>query len=224
MNSDEVTKLEIDVLLVEYGALKTEIVANLNSARQTTGLTMTAVGALLASSPFIVSSNATLVLLIAPVFFYLLACTQLRYVWLVLDMGRHIQAVLEHGFHERLAILERRSDAVDHNLAAVLSWETAGSGLLARFEGFKRLIFIPIAGANFGVPLLAGMSSAIAYFVLPGAELGALQIGLATVDVAGCVYCGYWGWQADKARSTAPAPRALPSKSTPAAESDRDGD
>lgn len=203
MNRDEATQCELSILLAEYTALKTEIVSNLASARQVAGLTMTAVGALLAASPFVVTANASIVLLIAPIFFYLLACTQLRYVSLVLDMGRYLRLELAPAVVAQLRTLERHGERGIGDAppsAPVMRWEDAGRGLLARYHGFKRWAFIPIAGANFGVPLLAAASSATAYAVLPGAKLDVLQIALVTVDVVGFAYCAFWGWTADKSR------------------------
>lgn len=203
MTGDEAIQFEINVRLAEYTALKAEIVSNLNSARQVAGLTMTAVGALLAASPFIVTADASIVLLIAPIFFYLLACTQLRYVSLVQDMGRYLRSDLAPALGTGLTMLERHGQWRTGEAPAtrpVMHWETAGRGLLARYKGVKRLLFIPIAGANFGVPLLAASASATAYTVLPGAEFGVLQIVLVAVDILGFAYCAYWGWMADTDR------------------------
>ena len=65
-----------------------------------------------------------------------------------------------------------------------------------------RLSFIPIAGANFGIPLLAAAASVVAYFVFrsPSGDLPASEKALVVLNVLAFLYSAYWGWRAETAR------------------------
>lgn len=164
MKKDEQIKTELDVVLEEYRVLKTEIVENINSGRQIAQLTLTAFAILIGLVPFILQYAATILFLIAPFLFYSLAWTQLRYVYLVIDMGNYLKGTLVPNVRRLLSELStvRRRD-----FDAVLSWELPGKGPIRLRGGLlRRLFFFPIAGANLGIPMLASALSATAFWMI----------------------------------------------------------
>ena len=221
MDREDQLKIELNVLLDEYKALKAEIVSNLNSARQIVSLTLTAIGALIAVSKYIVESGAISVFLIAPLFFYALAWTQLRYVFLVLDMGAYLRKNVAQRI--RAIMVELSSKAAPElqpgsKFTHILKWEELGRSPINRFERgipesptrFKKkvlkfkgkvwkLLFLPIAGSNYGIPLLASIVSLVTFCFL-SSEITKSQLILLAIDVIGLLYSLGWGWKAEKQR------------------------
>jgi hypothetical protein len=118
----EQIKLEINARLEEYKALRAEIIATLTSAYQTTSLTLTAVGILVAGSQFILT-QAPILFAIAPFVFCGLAWTQLRYEQVVFNMSNHIIDVVVPAIREALKAV---SSGDNLHLDNVLSWELEG--------------------------------------------------------------------------------------------------
>lgn len=199
MNRDEQIKVELPILLDEYKALKAEIVSNLNSGRQIVNLTLTAIGVLIAAGKYIIESKALITFLIAPLFFYFLAWTQLRYTFLVLDMGTYLRKNLLQHIREDLKELSPESK---QDFSHIMEWEEAEKGATRRYRGVKLLLFLPIAGANYGIPLLAAVLSTITFFLLVGSgyEIGFLEISLIVINVIGLFYSAMWGWAAERQR------------------------
>jgi len=160
MSREDQVRAELGVLMDEYKALKSEIGATLSTSRQMLGLTLTAAAALLAATPAIVDHERFEIFLFAPVVFCGLALTQLRYVFLVLDMGEHLRCSLAPEIRRALGDLATES----RDFAHILAWESRGQSLLFRRRGAVGLLFLPLAGANLGLPLLAGALSLTAYF------------------------------------------------------------
>jgi hypothetical protein len=203
VDRNEHIKVQLEVLLAEYTALKTEIVSNLNAGRQVVGLTLTAVAALIGVGPAIVASGGSIVFLIAPLFFYALAWTQLRYVSLVLAMGKYLRCHVAPSIRCLLSDLAGNAAAPEQlteRFRYVMKWEEAGRSLTRAYAGIERILFVPIAGANFGIPLLAAVASVTTYFLTPGGSPRATEVSLVVVDGIGLVYSAYWGWRAERER------------------------
>ena len=202
MNHEEHLKIELSALFEEYRQLKSEIVSNLESGRQVANLTLTSAGILIATIPYIVQSQATLLFLVAPMFFYLLAWAQLRYVYLVLDMGVHLRETVVPRIQGILK--ELSSSKQERDFAEIMSWELAGkSPIRLRRSKILGLLFVPIAGANYALPLLAAVLSLSTFlFVRLSASptITLLEIGLIVIDVVGFIYSAFWGLQAELRR------------------------
>lgn len=199
MNREEQIKLELSILLDEYKALKSEIVSTLGSARQVVNLTLAAIGVLIAGSKYVVESGFVIIFLIAPLFFYVLAWTQLRYTFLVLDMGLYLRDDLTRHIREALRKLSEESM---RDFSYIMQWEEAGKGPTRRHKGIRALLFLPIAGGSFGVPLFAAVLSTLAFFALMDSrhELGILEIGLILFNVVALIHSAAWGWIAERRR------------------------
>lgn len=201
MNKDEGLKMEHDTLLEEYKALKTEIVSNLNSARQTANLTLTVIGILIAAAPFIIQSQAIILFLIVPIFFYALDWSQLRYVYLVIDMGVYLRGTVVPGIHR---ILTEISPGEGHDFSKIMSWELSGRGpTRLRSTKLLRMLFLPVAGANYGIPLLAAVLSVGAFLLLAfqsSQAISAVELALIVVNVVAFLISAFWGFQAELRR------------------------
>jgi hypothetical protein len=201
MRKDEQIKIELDTVLEEYRSLKSEIVANLDSARQIVQLTLTTVAILIGLVPFILQFHATILFLIAPFLFYSLAWTQLRYIYLVIDMGNYLKKSLVPNVRR---LLSEISQVKDRDFSEILSWELPGKGpLQLRGSLLRRLLFFPIAGANLGIPVLAATLSVIAFWMISiqgAVKLTPLEIGLILFNGIAFMYTGYWGLQAERRR------------------------
>jgi len=152
--SAEQIKLEINVRLEEYKALRAEIVATLSSSHSTTNLTLTAAGSLIAGSTFIIQYHAILLFLLASYGFYLIAWTQLHYVHVVYSISQHIGQVIAPKIRDALARFGPRKN---ENFVDLLTWEEAGraSGLWA----------IPLHAARYLFPICAAIASAVGFVV-----------------------------------------------------------
>lgn len=200
MGKDDQIRSEMTLLTDEYKALKAEIESNLVSARQVSGLAFTAIGVLIGGGRFLVDSGQSILFLIAPVFFYALAWAQLRYVFLVLDMGSHLHSVVAPRVRRLLGNL---ADNDKRNFDHILSWEDKGEGPVMGFTNrLIRLLFIPIAGANFGIPLLAALCSIIAFLVFRKSDVGVskTEFVLIALNLAAFVYSAAWGIAAERSR------------------------
>lgn len=202
MNEQESLKAELETRLEEYRQLKSEIVSNLESGRQVTNLTLTFAGVMIALIPFIVQQRAEVLFLIAPLFFYFLAWTQLRYVYLVLDMGKYLATIVVPRIQ---AILRQLAESKqDEPYRSIMSWETKGKAPLRLRGGKVRTAsFLPIAGANFGLPLFAAFLSVTIFFIVRYPNwLGLVwyEWFLLILDVLGFIYSAYWGIQAELKR------------------------
>jgi hypothetical protein len=160
MSREDQVTAELGVLMDEYKVLKSEIGATLTTSRQMVGLTLTAAAALLAATPAIVDHERFEIFFFAPLVFCGLALTQLRYVFLVLDMGKYLRCSLAPEIRRALGDLAAENRDFEH----ILAWESREQSLPFRRRGAARLLSLPLAGANLGLPLLAGALSLTAYF------------------------------------------------------------
>lgn len=154
----EQIKLVLNARLEEYKALRAEIVATLTSAYNTTTLTLTGAGALIAGSPFILQYQKPVLFLVASLVFYSIALTQLRYQQAVFNMSNHIIKVVAPAIRRDLKDVATSTIGGDY-LDDVLSWESAGRSKNHSDE--KK--FYPVEFARYLIPLLAGIISALSY-------------------------------------------------------------
>ncbi len=197
MKKDEQLKLELSTLLEEYRALKTEIVSNLDSARQVIALTLTAVGILITATPFIIQIQGIIIFLITPLLFLGLAWSQLRYIYLVLDMGIYLRDVIVPNVHRLL----KETHTQERDISYILSWELPGKGP-SRLRPTKLLnvMFLPIAGANYGIPLLAAVLSICTFLFLSfqnAQPISTVEFVLIVVESVALLYSAFWGFQAE---------------------------
>jgi hypothetical protein len=193
-------QLELELLKDEYKVLKNEIVSNLESARQVMGITVASIGVLIALGKPAVDAGMVDVFLIVPFLFYALAWTQLRYVFLVLDMGVYLRIEIAPRIRNLLTLSSPESK---HDYNHILSWENKGrSPRQAIKKPLFRFLFIPIAGANFGIPLLAAMFSIIAFFYFRNRAIDTtcLQKILILGNMIALLYSSIWGVVAEKKR------------------------
>lgn len=193
-------KLELDMLKDEYKVLKNEIVSNLESARQVMSITVASIGALIAMGKFAVDAGMVDVFLIVPFLFYALAWTQLRYVFLVLNMGFYLRTVTAPRIRNLLKLTASNNE---DDFAHILSWENKGRSPLRSIQNpFFRFLFIPIAGANFGIPLLAAVFSIVAFFLFKSSTvcITGLEKSLILVNVIAVGYSSIWGVVAERKR------------------------
>jgi hypothetical protein len=195
---DSQFQTELSTVLAEYKTLKTEVKSNLASGRQISTLTLTAVGILVAAAPSIVEKQVTIIFLIAPLLFYVLAWSQLRYTYLVLDMGAYLRSVVIPNIH--WLIKEMQIDK-ERDISYLMSWEFPGKGpsRLRRTKSL-RILFLPIAGANYGVPLLVAVFSVAAFLILTfqtSQTVSIVEVFLIVVDIIGLIYSAFWGYQAE---------------------------
>lgn len=192
--------VELDLLKDEYRNLKNEIASNLSSARQVTGITLASIGALMATGKIAMDAGMVDVFLIVPFLFYALAWTQLRYVFLVLDMGEHLRMEIAPNIRRIVRMISSGNDD-DYN--HILSWENQGRGPGRSIQNrWLRFWFFPIAGATFGIPLLAAIFSVIAFFFLKDEKTGVtvLEIVLILANVVAIVYSFVWALFAERKR------------------------
>jgi hypothetical protein len=156
----EQLKLEINIRLEEYKALRAEIVASLSSSHASTNLTLTAAGILIAGSPFIIQYHAVILFLIASYCFFLIAWIQLHYVHVVFSLSQHIITVVAPKI--RVA-LKQITPTNNEAFSDLLNWELAGrtSGAWA----------VPLQAARFLFPIWVGGASAIGFLINAG-QLG----------------------------------------------------
>jgi hypothetical protein len=200
MASQDEINCELNLLTEEYRSLKTEIVANLTSARQVSGLAFGAVGVLMAGATPIVRSGQAELFLVAPVLFYALAWAQLRYVFMVLDMGLHLRNIVAPRMRQ---LLKDMVSGDGSTFAHIMAWEDPGkSPVRTTSNPIIRTLFVPIAGANFAIPILAAVCSVGAFFVfhVHAKEVSGTELALLVFNVIAFIYTAAWGAVAEVRR------------------------
>ena len=190
----EVIEAELKVVLEEYKTLREELLANIDAARQVLNLTLTAVGVFLAVSPLFLQSQQPGLFLVVPFLFYAMAWAQLRYILLGHDISNYLRKVVEPQVRGNLSEL---APTVQRDFSLVLGWSNRGGGLLKHHKG---IFVLPIAGANYGIPLLAAVFSMVAYFVLVFSGGGAvlmLDWLLLALNAGALIYSMVWGFRVE---------------------------
>jgi hypothetical protein len=192
IGEEERVKLEHSTLIEEYKAVRAEIILTLESARQVVHLTLIAAGALLAVGPSLVDAHMPIIFLIVPFLFYILAWMHLRHIFYVRSLGDHLRQVVLPRIRLILSgFPDERRDA-----HSVLSWEDEWEGLLRRY----RLLILPIAGADYGAPLLAAAASLCVYLALVTNSSQAIPVidgVLVGANALAFAYSIYWGFRAE---------------------------
>lgn len=195
--SKETIEIELKVVLEEYKSLRQEILANIDASRQILNLTLTGTGLFLAVSPLFVQSQLPILFLLVPFVFYAMAWAQLRYILLVQDISHYLRENVEPRIRKGLSEI---ASTTDRGFDAVLGWSSRGGGL---FRHHRSVLILPIAAANYGIPLLAAVISVGAYFliVLGGrGTIGAIDWLLLVVNVGAFAYSVAWGFRTELKR------------------------
>jgi hypothetical protein len=158
-NRVEQIKLEQEALIEVYNALRSEVILNLEAARQTVNITFVAVGVVIAGFPFIIQLQFPVIFLFPPVFFFALAWGQVRYNMAAASIGDHIGGVVLPRICQNLAEL---TPTQNRDFSPILNWEVTDRNVLRP----KRLLMLPIIGADYALPLLGALLSVSAYLTL----------------------------------------------------------
>jgi hypothetical protein len=133
------------------------------------------------------------VFLLAPLLFYALAWTQLRYTFLVLDMGTYLRDDLIPKLRLSIEAAGPRAPSNEHSLCGLMGWEFWDASLLRREGWLRRILVLPIAGANYGVPLLASLASLAGYWVSDRGVDGRFERLLTALDLLLLGFSLVWG-------------------------------
>ncbi|MCB0310790.1 MAG: hypothetical protein KDD42_06130 [Bdellovibrionales bacterium] len=155
----EQLSLELDIRTKEYDALRNEINNLLNSAYQTTNLTIAAVGVALAAAPYMVQSDMARLFAIVAIVFYTICWIQLRYVRQVYNLSDHISSVIAPRVR---IILNDLSPGTPQDYSSLLDWEASGGQKTHK----SSLWLLPIEAARYGLPILGGLISFLTYLAL----------------------------------------------------------
>jgi hypothetical protein len=192
--SIEVIETELNVVLEEYKTLRAEILANIDASRQVLNLTLTGIGAFLVISPRFIESRLSILFLVVPFVFYAMAWAQLRYVLLTQVISNYLRETVEPQVRKNLAEI---SSTAGRDFSAVLGWSNRGGGLM---QHRNSIFLIPIAGANYGIPLMAAVFSIAAYFVIlfrGSWTMSALDWVLLAINGCALVYSIVWGFRVE---------------------------
>jgi hypothetical protein len=165
---------EFQVILEDFKAKAASADGQIALAQQVFTLTITAVGLLLAASPFIVEYDAYIIYAVSSFVFYGLALTQLRHALAVAAITRYVSSSLRPRLTAIINALPRpeAEPAPD-----ILAWDS--SEALTAYAG--RWWQLPVEAARYLIPLVAGVSTLVAYILgqpLPLAVGPLVVIGL----------------------------------------------
>lgn len=187
------TNPELMVVLQEYIALREEMTVVQEFSRQSVTTSYVALGVLGAGLGFIIENNLQAIFLVFPFLLYGLAWSVVRYTLAVLNMSMHLREHNIPRIRELLALEDSRQD-----YSMVLSWETHGKGVLRRYGWWA----LPVAGAHYGVILLGGALSFVAYFVFPPNPplLDWVLYALIAANIAALIYSIFIGFKTELSR------------------------
>ena len=194
MDKEEQVELENSILIEDYKARRDEIILNISSARQVVNLTLTAIGILIAGSIYIIQSHIFYMFLVATLFLYCLAWTQLRYIFLAKELDEYIKNNILPCIRQNLTKLSDNKQ--EDCLKLIMSWE-----LQEKRRKIHRLGLWPIAAANYAIPLLAAEVSFSAFIMLenskPFLNIDIIDILLILLNIIIFIYSLYWGYRVE---------------------------
>jgi hypothetical protein len=84
----------------------------------------------------------------------------------------------------------------------ILGWELHGkSPTRLQHSKWVQFLFLPVAGANFGIPLLAAILSVATFLIVAsGATYNPLEVVLIVINGMALIYSAYWGFRAESLR------------------------
>jgi len=196
-DKNEATRSEYLILVEEFKVMKGEISQLLLEARQITNLALTAMGIVLGVVATIIQMNIKIaheILLALPFFFYFLTCIQLRYIFQALEIHKYLRSTtIPHIQSILLNALPSKKDAI----GTILNWERPNRALVP-----KNILFLPIAGASYGMPFLFSVLLIAIYIYLH--PIVHLTINLAntliSLNAIALIYCIGWAMKADRER------------------------
>lgn len=151
--------------LEEYKARRAEILLNLDASYKIQTLTITAAGVLVTGLKLILDASFYVVLGVAPLVFYALMWSQLRYITAVDHMSNHLVARTVPGLRKALDMLGPRKD---ESTPSVLTWEPVGAAVQHSNPPWLR----PIDMAAAGTPLIFAVLCLVGYWALVPYPLG----------------------------------------------------
>lgn len=157
-SSEEAIKADLNVRLEEFRALRAEILLTLTSSYQMLTVGITGAGVVIGVASTVASSGKPIWLGLAPLLFYALLWTQLRYEYAVFNMSNHIIEKVAPLIRMRLKQLGQANDAES---CRALSWESAGR--LPTFPPEPWLV--ALEAARFAVPLMFAALTFCAYLL-----------------------------------------------------------
>jgi len=191
-DKEEQLKLEFTALLEEFKTVRENILFDVGSNRQILALTLTSASILVAASPFIIESQFTTLFLIAPIIFYTLAWSQVRYLYLDATLSNYIIEILAPRFRKTLVAL---SPDTKKDFRSLLGWET----YLQEREAKLSIVLLSISVARFGIPPLMALLSIAIYLIVnmqqPKQSLPSWDIILLianTLLMSYTIYLGFW--------------------------------
>jgi hypothetical protein len=208
-DSDEIRreqiKLELNVLLEEYKALRSEILMTLTADYGMTALTLTAIGALLAASSLALQAYKPVLFGIAPLLFSCLAWIQLRYALTNFHLSNHLIQAVRPAVQRCLqsyASLDSRPAEQQSSFNYVLNWETRGRSVLRP----QSLLMKPTYTARFVTPVFAACASSFtyAYLTYGNANGDISDLSLFVLDLSFVFYTVWAGWRVEKQISNEP--------------------
>ncbi len=191
MKKDDLLRIEQATLMEEFKTARDNMLFDVGQSRQVVNITLTAASILVVGVPFIIQYNLPILFLIAPLIFYPLAWSQVRYLYLSDILGQYLLTVLIPRVH---SVLKELSPSKDRNFDSILSWEA----YLGTADRRYSLVLLPVAGGNYGINLLAAAFSIGAYFAVTqtkGFPLPAIDlvfIILNAILFAYSVGLGFW--------------------------------
>jgi hypothetical protein len=196
MSVEEAIKLEINVRLEEFKALRAEIVSTLTASYQTLNLSLTAAGLLIGASASLPNFGKPYWLGVASLVFYALLWTQLRYGYAVFNMSNHIIDKVAPPIRVRMREIQMPDTVA---LAPVLCWESAGR----ETTHAPAFWLVVIETARFVVPPLAAGFTFLGYVAVVASSPaykfdGRVDVALALLNA---VLFGFSAWACFRLRS-----------------------
>jgi hypothetical protein len=151
----EQINMEYNTIIEEYKALRSEILSVLDSSRQMVNVTVTAIGILIAGSPWIIDKKLPSLFLIASLFLFYLSWSQIRYLYFSDRINEYLKSYLIPQIRRLLAEL---APDCKNDFESVMIWEEQW-----RLR-YKKPIMIPTAFALYGFPIFASIILFFAYF------------------------------------------------------------
>jgi hypothetical protein len=169
MNNVEQINLAYEAQMEEFKYIREEIISNIKASRQSLSMALTAIGILIAGSPFIVNTNIPSLFLIAPLLFYIIAWVQVRYIFFQNNLGDYLEKDLTPNIRNSISNINPRAKFdVSHILEYQSLWRMR----------YQNILILPATAAYYGVPIFAASLSFIAYFIFKSR----IQVNISVIE------------------------------------------
>lgn len=177
---NELVKLEISLIMEDLRAQIKSVNLEIENQRSVNSLTITAIGITIAASPFIVESQIPILFGIAPLFFYGLSLTQLRYVWTVIAIDGYINNTLIPDLKNAI----KKFDTASNYEMDVFKWSKSEQ----REAYTKKLWQFPIEAARYLIPVVAGICCCLAYWFTSTHEIKLIDYVIIGLNIFWIIY------------------------------------